>query len=222
MTREELINAYRQLPSGNVADALNNLGYTDRCMVDGPVPISLVQPRMVGFARTVQQMPRHYRHTEKKLVRHLEVMTSIAQPGDVVVIDVGNRKDVCTGGGMGALCAKQRGVSGLVINGCYRDLKDVLEMGFPLFCTGSSPQKSVPGLETVGIDVPVTIGGVQICSGDLLVGDDTGIVVVPPDKAEDVLAEAQRIQSVETLMQQYILQGIPYSECRKRAEQEAK
>ena len=121
---------------------------------------------------------------------------------------------------MGALRAKIRGINGFVINGCYRDLMEIIEMKFPVFCTGGVPIKSVPLLETVGVNVPIVIGGVQIHPGDLIVGDDTGIVVVPANKIEEVLKAAQKIQKVEKRMIECIKEGIDYAECRRIAETE--
>jgi len=80
--------------------------------------------------------------------------------------------------------------------------------------------KSVPLLETGGINVPVVIGGVQIKPGDLIVGDDTGIIVIPANKAEEVLKVAQKIQRVEGKIVKHIQEGIDYKECRKLAETE--
>ena len=218
MEKDEYIKAYQQLPTGNIADAMAKLGIPCGTMVNGPKPLSIFQPRMAGFARTVIQMPRHQSKKEKKLVKHLEVINSVAEAGDVIVINVFNRQDVCTGGGMGALRAKQRGISGILVNGCYRDLRDVAEMEYPLFCNGGCPNKSVPMLETVDVDKPTVIGGVQIRPGDFIVGDDTGIVVLPPEYLDMVLPVAQRINRIETYMQEYILSGIDYGDCRKMAE----
>jgi len=217
---KKLLEAYRNMPTGNISDAMYKLGLPSGVIIDGPKPIETRQPRMVGYACTVQQMPRHQSAEEEKLAKHLDVMNSIAQSGDVVVIDVGGRKDVCTGGSMIALRAQLRGISGLVVNGCFRDIAEVINTKFPLFCTGFTPIKSVPLLETVGINIPVVIGGIQIKPGDLIVGDDTGIVVIPVNKAEEVLKVAQKIQKVEEKIVKHIQEGIDYKECRKLAEAE--
>ena len=217
---KKLLEAYRNIPTGNISDAMYKLGMPSGVIIDGPKPLAIEQPRMVGYACTVQQMPRHQSAQEEKLAKHLDVMNGIAHPGDVVVIDVGGRKDVCTGGSMIALRAQFRGISGLVVNGCYRDIAEIIPTKFPIFCTGVIPIKSIPLLETVGINVPVVIGGVQIKPGDLIVGDDTGIVVIPANKAEEVLEVAQKIQKVEEKIVKHIKEGVDYKECRKLAEAE--
>lgn len=221
MTKDlELARAFCEIPTGNITDAMAKLHLPCGALENAPRAIDLRQPRMAGYACTVLQMPRHQTAEGANLSRHLEVINTIADEGDVLVIDVGGRTDVCTGGGMLALRAKMRGLSGFLVNGCYRDIADVAKEEFPLFCLGSTPVKSSPLLETVGVNVNVTIGGIQIRPGDLIVGDDTGVVVIPVDVARDILRVALRIQRVEARMTELIRQGLDYKECRKQAEAE--
>lgn len=216
----KLIKALKEIPTGNISDAMAKLGLPSGVLVDGPKAVDIHQPHMAGYACTVQQMPRHQTAEGKNLSKHLDVINSIAEEGDVLVVDVGKRTDVCSGGGMLALRAKVRGLKGFLINGCYRDIADVVNEEFPLFCLGSTPTKSSPLLETVGINVTVMIGGVQIRPGDIVVGDDTGVVVIPATEAERVLAVASRIKKVEARMTELVLEGRDYKECRKMAEAE--
>ena len=213
-----LIETLREIPTGNLSDAMAKLGLPSGVLVNGPKPVDIHQPRMAGYAYTVQQMPRHQTAEGKGLCKHLDVINSLSSAGDVLVIDVGGRLDVCTGGGMLALRAKMRGIRGFLVNGCYRDIGDVVNAQFPLFCVGSTPTKSSPLLETVGINVTICIGGVQIRPGDVIVGDDTGVIVIPAAHAQRVAEVASRIRSVETYMEQLILAGRDYKECRRLAE----
>lgn len=214
----DILSLFRELPTGNIVDAMAKLKLPRGVIIGGPKAIAIQQPRMAGYACTVQQMPRHQTSEGANLSKHLQVINSISQPGDVLVVDVGGRNDVCSGGGMLALRAQKRGLAGFVINGCYRDINDVYRSGFPLFCTGATPIKSSPLLETVGINVPVVVGGVQIRPGDLIVGDETGIVVIPTEEIDRVLKTATRIKNVEEYMTGLILEGHDYVEARKEAE----
>ena len=99
-------------------------------------------------------------------------------------------------------------------------IADVINAKFPLFCLGSTPVKSSPLLETVGINVTVMMGEVQIRPGDVIVGDDTGVVVIPAVHAPRVLEVASRIKKVEDRMTELVLEGRDYKECRKLAEAE--
>ena len=221
MDRTKLLEAFRALPTGNVADAMANLGMPCGVMVSPPPAIDPHQARMAGYAYTLVQMPRHQAEAEKSLVRHPEVIDSLAQPGDVVVMDVGGRPDVCSGGAMFALRAKMRGLAGFLVEGCLRDLNEIAATGLPVFCRGGCPTKSAPSLQTVAVDVPVRISGVQVRPGDVIVGDDTGVVVFPAASAEAILAEAQRIQRTEECVEKYIREGLNVAESRKRAAAEA-
>lgn len=216
----KLIDELSRIPTGNLSDAMAKLGLPSGVLVNAPKAADLHQPRMAGYACTVLQMPRHQTAQEKNLSKHLDVINSVAEAGDVLVVDVGGRMDVCTGGGMLALRAKIRGLRGFLINGCYRDIADVVNEKFPLFSVGSTPVKSSPMLETVGVNVTLVVGGVQIRPGDIVVGDDTGIVVIPAADARQVLRTALRIKNVETRMTQFIREGRDYKECRKLAEAE--
>ena len=215
-----LLEAFQALPTGNISDAMAKLKLPSGCLVNGPRSIDINQPRMAGYACTVLQMPRHQTAEGAALCRHLDVINSIAEAGDVLVIDVGGRMDVCTGGGMLALRGKVRGLRGFLVNGCYRDIQDVTRFRFPLFCLGAVPIKSAPLLETVGINVTVSMGGIQIRPGDIIVGDDTGVIVIPAQHAYQILKVASRIRQVEQRMEELILEGRDYKECRRLAEEE--
>lgn len=221
MDKLKLLEAFRLLPTGNIADAMASLGLPCGVMVSPPPAIDRQQARMAGYAYTLVQMPRHQAETEKSLVRHPEVIDSLAQPGDVVVMDVGGRLDVCSGGAMFALRAKMRGLAGFLVEGCMRDLNEIVATGLPVFCRGGCPTKSAPSLQTVAVDVPVRICGVQVRPGDVIVGDETGVVVFPAASAEEILAEAQRIQRTEERIEKYIREGLSVAEGRKRAIAEA-
>jgi regulator of RNase E activity RraA len=215
--RTELINAFKEIPTGNLSDAMDGLGLA-RGVVHGLKPLSLQQPRTVGFAFTLKQMPRHQEAVGKTLTKHAQVIDSLASPGDVLVIDVGGRLDVCSGGALLSLRSKMRGLCGWIVNGCVRDVQEIVELGFPVHCCGTSPIKSSPDMETVGLELPLEIGGVQIKTGDLIVADDTGIVVIPLGKAAAVLEAARHIKQVEEKLAALLRAGLSYPEARKQSE----
>jgi 4-hydroxy-4-methyl-2-oxoglutarate aldolase len=194
------------IPTGNVADALFELGF-EACSIPGPAALTPGQRRFAGPAFTVQQQAKSNPAGPGR-TRHLEVIDAIAAPGDVIVIDVGGRADVCTLGGLLARRGKARGLAGFLVNGCVRDAADIAESGFPVHCLGTAPRKSAVALETASIGQPVTIGDCRITPGDLIVGDDTGAVMVPRDAAEHVLARATEIQRREDAVASRLDSGI--------------
>lgn len=120
---------------------------------------------------------------------------AMASPGDVLVVANGGTLFHGPFGDILALAAQKRGISGLVIDGAVRDSGSLIEMGFPVFARGISIRGTIkedPG--TVG--VPVTIGGVIVHSGDVVVGDADGVVVLPSDNLGSLL-EAARARITE-------------------------
>ncbi len=131
----------------------------------------------------------------------------IAAPGDVVVIDrCGDTRHACWGE-MVALCAKIKGLAGAIIDGAATDVLEIETMGFPVYARTISALTT----ELLGIDgeinTPIQCGGVTVMPGDLIVADDNGIVVIPPEKAATVLALAKPRQEREKTVREQILQG---------------
>lgn len=105
----------------------------------------------------------------------------LAQTGDVLVVAAGGVDDYSCFGDGTALRMTRKGMAGAVIDGCVRDSGFLREMNFPTFCRGTTPRNyHYPvAAEYGGVNVPVSVGGVMIHPGDLIFGDDDGLVVVP-------------------------------------------
>jgi 4-hydroxy-4-methyl-2-oxoglutarate aldolase len=113
----------------------------------------------------------------------------LAKPGDVLVIDVGGTERASAWGGSSALAAKQRGLAGCVTNGSVRDFDELIEIRFPVFATGISVRgtvKSHPGWT----GITVSVGGVAVKPGDIVIGDSDGVVVVAAERAEEICEKA--------------------------------
>jgi RraA family protein len=129
-----------------------------------------------------------------------------AQRGDVVVVDAGGWLDNAIIGELMATRAKQRGIAGLVIWGAIRDSAELGAGSYPVYAAGVThrgPYKNGPG----EINVPVVIGGMPVNPGDIIVGDADGLVAVPQDQAERVLASAKSILEKETASMKQIVAG---------------
>ncbi len=143
--------------------------------------------RICGPAFTVQCHPGDNLMLHKAMQR--------AQPGDILVASVGDYYEAGYWGGLMATSAVARKLGGLAIDGCIRDSEEIIRMGFPIFCRGFSiwgTTKNVLGL----INHPVIFGGVCVNPGDLILGDDDGIVVVSRTECEAVLENS--IKRIET------------------------
>jgi RraA family protein len=129
-----------------------------------------------------------------------------AQRGDVIVVDAGGFLDNAIIGELMMSRARQRGIAGLVIWGAIRDSAEIRAGTYPVFASGVThrgPYKNGPG----EINVPIVIGGMVVNPGDIIVGDADGLIAVPLEGAEQVLASAQAILVKETAMMQQIRVG---------------
>ena len=217
MTDEEKltwIQEYMKFPSGNISDAMDNLGIR-RGAVSGLHPLESDQPRTAGFAFTIRQKRRKTVYDGKSLARQGGIIDKEIEPGDLLVIDMDGMTDVCTGGALLALRAQIRGAAGELTNGCLRDADEIAALDFPVYCAGTSPVKSAMDVETAGVNVPVMIGGVRICPGDLVFMDRTGAVVVPGGNIREVLREAEKIQAREEKMEALIRSGKSLAKARE-------
>jgi regulator of RNase E activity RraA len=130
----------------------------------------------------------------------------VARPGDVIVVDAGGFADHAIIGELMAARARQRGIAGLVIWGAIRDSAELGAGSYPVFAcavTHRGPYKNGPG----EINVPVVMGGMPVHPGDIVVGDADGLVAVPQDQAERVLASAQAILQKETAAMKQMQDG---------------
>jgi RraA family protein len=130
----------------------------------------------------------------------------MAKPGDVIVVDAGGYRDHAVIGEIMTRWAARRGLAGIVIWGAIRDSAEIRGGSFPVFAcavTHRGPYKNGPG----EINVPVAIAGMPVQPGDIIVGDADGIVAVPLDIADRVLASATAIREKEAVVMQQIEAG---------------
>ncbi|MBC7234941.1 MAG: 4-carboxy-4-hydroxy-2-oxoadipate aldolase/oxaloacetate decarboxylase [Chloroflexi bacterium] len=179
----ELLAAYADQEAATVYEAAGACGGMDHTIR----PIAWGQ-RMVGSALTVRC------HPADNLMLHAAI--AIARPGDVIVADVGGLLDAGYWGEITTVAAMARGVVGLVINGGIRDRGPISELGFPIWSAAICMRATVK--RTAGaINYPVVVGGVTVHPGDLVLGDDDGVVVVARERAAEVLATAKARASKE-------------------------
>ena len=162
---EELVAPFRDAPAGNVCDAMDRLGAMD-------YRIKPLDPasRLCGPALTVRARPGDNLMVWKAV--------DVAQPGDVLVVATYGFTTTSTFGENLVKAARNKGLAGIVCDGTCRDVTGIRETGVPSFVLGavaSSPGKDGPG----EIGGPVSCGGVAVQPGDLVVGDEDGVVVVP-------------------------------------------
>ncbi|WP_448119649.1 RraA family protein [Pseudomonas serbica] len=178
-----LVDGFRSVPVANVSD----------CMARMTAGGAHLRPyhkggKLAGPAITVKARPGDNLMIHKAL--------QLAQPGDVIVVDGGGDLTNALMGELMVATAIKRGLGGVVLNGAIRDVDAIMAGSFPVFAAGVThrgPYKDGPG----EINVPIAINGMVIEPGDLVLGDADGLLCVPFDSAEEILAAARQKSAAE-------------------------
>lgn len=134
--------------------------------------------------------------------------TEMLEPGDVLLVDTGGDTRHAPVGEMVALAAQCRGASAVVIDGMCTDIVEIREMNMPVFARGTSVLTTkLHGLDVGGINLPVSIGGVAVEPGDVVVGDDNGLLVMKADIARSVIDRARASDDGEPATREYLRGG---------------
>ncbi|MDV4343396.1 bifunctional hexulose-6-phosphate synthase/ribonuclease regulator [Methanoculleus sp. YWC-01] len=135
----------------------------------------------------------------------------VAGPGDVLVISNDGKTDVAPWGELATHSAKNRGVAGVVIDGAVRDVDDIREMKFPLFATATVPNAGDPkGLGEINTEIVCC--GQEVRPGDWIVADESGVVVVPRERAYEIARRAMEVRKNEERIREEIRRGRTLSE----------
>jgi 4-hydroxy-4-methyl-2-oxoglutarate aldolase len=196
------------LRSALVCDALDSVGLRSQCLPPEIRPLCsdhiLVGRAFTVAVERVKEVPdERYRG----LLRALDALG----PGDVYVVSSGSSRDVALWGELLSVAAQTRGALGAVCDGFIRDSALVRRLRFPVFARGAVPLDIHGRLEVTNFGDPLDIAGVSVCSGDLLVADDDGVVVVPRDVEQIVVDIALSKSSEEAAFREAVAEGIPAS-----------
>jgi regulator of RNase E activity RraA len=203
MGRDELVTRLAKLDTCAVSDALDRLGLSGT--VTGIRPLSVLG-RIAGRVVTVKLKPKG----DEVSTRHLGTAAIVAaEPGDVIVIDHQAREDAAGWGGILATAAKVKGVAGVIVDGACRDIDESREIGFPVFGRAAVPLTARGRAVEESTNEPISIGGVTVSPGDLVIADGSGVVFIAAAQAADVLAAAEDIAAREAEMTKAVLAGEP-------------
>ncbi len=128
-------------------------------------------------------------------------------PGHVLVIDCRGETRVASGGQILTTRLKVRGAAGLVSDGPVRDSGPISEMDFPVYCAGGSAPLNLIHHHAIDLNVPIGCGGVAVYPGDIMVGDDEGVAVIPRHLADEVARDAAEQEKMEAFILERIEQG---------------
>lgn len=201
-----LVERLGRLDTCSVSDALDKLGLPGA--VIGLSPLT-VRRRVAGRAATVKLgapmdgLPK----------RHLGAGAVMAAgPGDIIVVEHRGRTDVSGWGGLLSRGAVMKGVAAVVVDGACRDVDESQDLGLPVFARAAVPVTARGRVAEHGFNEPITVAGIAVRPGDLVLADGSGVVFVPADKAETVVAAAEAIFAREQLMAADIERGRPIGE----------
>lgn len=204
MLSSEMRTRLEKLSTTNLSDAMDALQI--RGATYGIRPMWHTMQKVIGPAVTVK-MTAAGRTAGK---HHLGILAiDAAQPGDVIVIDNGGRLDTSCWGGILANGARQRGIQGVVIDGACRDVDDCVDIGFNVYARGAVVATARGRIMEEATNVMVQFGGVQVRPGDIVVGDKSGVVIIPAEDLEAVTAKAETLEAKESAMVADILAGVP-------------
>ena len=185
--KPETLDAWQKIPPAIVSDCMNRTHF----MAAAIKPVRS-GTRLAGQARTITSM------VGDNGISHVAI--PLVNEGEVLVIDAGGYTDVAVWGSIMTHAAMARGIAGLVIDGAVRDIAEIRELGFPCFARAHVPSGPHQGFGGI-IDGPISCAGCPVKPGDLVIGDDDGVAVVPLEWADDML-DASRdklAQEEETL-----------------------
>lgn len=215
-----MIAAYKELeePTPTLSDVLDSLG------INGIIGASVLKPvlagkTVVGPAVTLRYMVERNSVTQgfaDKAAARLADRDAyaVAEPGDVIVMDADGAEVSCMGG-LSTTVAVARKMEACIVYGGVRDVATIRDKQYPVWTAHITPRSGKYRIEAMEINGPVTVAGVQVRPGDLVVADDTGVVIVPLERAEEVLRRAQEAVAKEQRIMELLSSGASLEEMRQ-------
>jgi regulator of RNase E activity RraA len=199
--------------TGMTSDAMDELGIT------GAVPASVLKPtnpkaRLVGRALTVKNVAAGT-SVPDSVATGVSGMAEIeahnlAEPGDVLVLQ--GLDQISNMGGMSASIGKRQGQLGAIVDGAVRDVDHGRDIGYAIWSRSVSPLTGKWRVKTVAVNKPVTICGIAVDPGDLVLADETGVCFIPRARAAEVLERVRKIAANEVTRTAKINSGVPVAE----------
>jgi 4-hydroxy-4-methyl-2-oxoglutarate aldolase len=217
----EIIRGFEELKdlAGIVARALDNFG------ICGTIPATSLPPlkpgsRVVGSAITVRSIPEreipylYWKRGDPTLLGEREAFF-LAEEGDVIVIDGSSVYPASNLGSMSTALAARLGAAGIIVDGTITGVELIRTVPIPVWSKGGTTVTGHHRLETAEINGPIGICGVRVEPGDVMIGDESGVTVVPRQMAPDVLALCQEMRGAFTKVRDMVAEGGDRDELRR-------
>jgi regulator of RNase E activity RraA len=209
---KEIVEKFKKFSTCNVSDALDKIGL--KSGIWGINPFYECK-KIVGTALTMrltaEGMTKNTSHLGADVI-------DIGEEGDIIVIDNAGRLDQNCWGGILTHAAQQKGIEGVVIDGAFRDVDELKELKYPVYARGVIPRTARGRFIQESYNKVIQCGGVQVRPGDIVMADENGIVIVPKEKAEEVLEISEELLQKEESMVKQLKEGIPFKEVDRNAE----
>ena len=202
----------RSCPTATLCDAYikSGLRLPERMLMTGLGPVLAGTGIVAGRARTM--LMGTVRDPERSaIVTNRELAFELADhagPGEFLVVGAPQALPYAIWGGVLTLQASLRGAAGAVADGMTRDVGDIRKLGFPVWCRGVTPMPAgYGGYSCLATNVAVTCSGAEVLPGDYVVGDQDGVLVIPPDQAEEVVSVCESMEQAEVVAQEKLRAG---------------
>ncbi|MBR1919901.1 MAG: 4-carboxy-4-hydroxy-2-oxoadipate aldolase/oxaloacetate decarboxylase [Spirochaetales bacterium] len=189
----KLIEAFREVSVASAHECMDRTNYLSPAIHQYYPGMKLCGPALTVRCQPLDNLTIH-------------AAMHIAKPGDVMVVTMGGNPNQGPFGDCCTTLAVQRKMGGLVIDTGIRDGENIQHMGFPIFCCGHSVTGTIKK-EFGSVNHPISIGGQIVRPGDIMLGDDDGVVVIPLERAEEVLEKALKRQADEVIVRDKFSKG---------------
>ena len=198
--KDPLVERFAKLESGQVSDVLDEAGLPNQALASHILGLAS-RSKFAGRASCLRgELIVNVKHVAPQLPA--DAFERAANPGSVVVVATGGFLAGACLGGFVAYSLQREGAVGLITDGAIRDADEIRDLGFPIFAGAITPINGARRWRFVEADKPVTLPGqtgvpVTIAPNDLILADGDGVVVVPAEGAEQIIADAEELQRIE-------------------------
>ena len=202
---DNLTSRLEQLYASAVYDALRAVGH-DNCVLPPGITALIPGQKLAGEIFTIDGHFEVGQDDNETLIQWATVLSKA--PADKVLICQPNTYEVALMGELSSEVLKKKGVRGYIADGAARDVSFLLENEFPTFCRFNTPKDIVGRWIAKSMGEPIDIGGVRIASGDYVLADIDGVVIIPQSMAEEVITATETKAGTETEMRAALMAGM--------------
>lgn len=205
---DKAVERARKHDCATLSDAMDRLGIEGVCRG--------IKPRSPGFRLAGRAYTLRYGPVDPINPGNVGDYIDDLEPGQVVVLDNQGREDCTVWGDILTQVAHTKGIAGTVIDGPCRDIHLCLELGYPVFSRSFSMKTGKDRVQVDAVQIPVSIGGARVRPGDILIGNDDGVVVLPREREEEILDIADEIEAAESQIRNAVVSGMSLREARQK------